>query len=77
MFIFSFIGVLSEEAFRYFKKVRYYQKFLEHLPYINFVPVSEFSLDNVKIKMKLVVKTNLLKYADYKKNILIKYFNNN
>ena len=46
------------------KKVRYYQKFLEHLPYINCVPISEVSLENVKIKMKLVVKYNLLKYAD-------------
>ena len=46
------------------KKVPYYQKFLEHLPYINCVPISEFSLENVKIKMKLVVKYNLLKYAD-------------
>ena len=45
-------------------KVPYYQKFQEHLPYINFVPVSEFSLENDKIKMKLVVKYNLLKYAD-------------
>ena len=50
------------------EKVRY-QKFLEHL-YINFVPVSEFSLENVKIKMKLVVKYNLLKYADNKLIIL-------
>ena len=50
------------------KKVPYYQKFLEHLPYINCVPVSEFSLENVKIKMKLVVTYNLLKYGT---NILI------
>ena len=47
-----------------FQKVRYYQKFLEHLPYINCVPASEISLENVKIKMKLVVKYNLSKYAD-------------
>ena len=40
--------------------------FLEHLRYINCVPVSEFSLENVKIKMKLVVKYNLLKNADKK-----------
>ena len=46
----------SEEAL-------YYQKFLEHFPYINSVPVSKFSLKNVKINMKLVVKY-LLKYAD-------------
>ena len=39
--------------------------FLEHLSYINCVPVSEFSLENVKIKMKLVVKYKSLKYADY------------
>ena len=38
--------------------------FLEYLQYINCVPVSEFSLENVKIKMKLVVKYNLLKNAD-------------
>ena len=51
-------------VFRFFQKVPYYQKFLEHPPYINCVPASEFSLENVKIKMKLVVKYNLLKYAD-------------
>ena len=32
-------------------------------PYINFVPVPVFSLRNVKITMKLVVKYNSLKYA--------------
>ena len=31
---------------------------------MNFIPVSDISLENVKIKMKLVVKYNLLKYAD-------------
>ena len=52
------------------KKVRYFQKFLEHLPYINCVPVSEFSLENFKIKMNLVVKYNLLKYADKIHNVM-------
>ena len=37
----------------------------KHLPYINCVPVSEFPLENVKIKIKLVVKYDSLKYADY------------
>ena len=42
-------------------------KSLEHLPYINFVPISDISLENVKIKMKLVVKYNLWKYAENEK----------
>ena len=57
--------------------------FLEHPPYINFVPVPVFSLENVKIKMKLVVKYNSLKYAEdekkslnpTKKNKYCEYFN--
>ena len=40
------------------KKTHNFITFLEHLAYINCVPVSEFSLENVKIKMKLVVKYN-------------------
>ena len=32
-----------------------YQKFLEHLSYKNFVQVSDISLKNIEIKMKLVV----------------------
>ena len=34
------------------------QKFLEHLPYINLVSASDISLENVKMKMKIVVKYN-------------------
>ena len=41
---------------------------------MSFVPVSDFSLENVKIKMKLVVKYNLSKYAE---NVLNRFFWNN
>ena len=40
-----------------FSKKSYFKKFLEHLPNINCLPVSEFSLENVKIKMKLFIIT--------------------
>ena len=54
------------------KKVPYFKNFLEHLPFINFGPVSEFSLENVNINMKLVVKSNFFKYAD--NLIILSYF---
>ena len=52
-------------------KVGYYEKFLEHPLFINSVPVSNFPLENVKIKMKLVVKYNLLKYAENEEKVSI------
>ena len=46
-----------------------HQNFLEHLLNINYVPVIDILLENVKIKMKLVVKYNLLKYAENNENL--------
>ena len=45
-------------------------------PNINLVSISEFSLENVKIKIKLVVKENLLKYADYEEKSQAKKIKN-
>ena len=64
--------ILGGDVLKTFHNFGFFRKnwrgqILELLPYMTFVPVSDILLQNIKIRMKLIVKYNLLKYAKNEK----------